>query len=64
MSEGKYFVELFKEGGESADEEEITDRHGNLTVVGAIYRGRHRSATPKRGTSPRVQPVSLGIARR
>ena len=62
MSEGRCSVELFKEGGESADEEEITDRHGNLTAVGAIYRGRHRSATPKRG--PRVQPVSLGIAHR
>jgi len=24
VSEGRYFVELFKEGGESADEEEIT----------------------------------------
>jgi hypothetical protein len=29
VSEGRCSVELFKEGGESADEEEVTDRHGN-----------------------------------
>jgi hypothetical protein len=31
-TEGKYSVELFKEGGEGADQEEIIDRHNNLTV--------------------------------
>ena len=37
---GKYSVELFKEGGEGAGQEEIIDRHDNLTVARAIYRGR------------------------
>jgi hypothetical protein len=40
VSEGKYSVELFKEGGEGAGMEEIVDRHDNLTVARAIYRGR------------------------
>jgi hypothetical protein len=40
VSEGKYSVELFKEGGEGAGQEEIIDRHDNLTVARAIYRGR------------------------
>ena len=40
MSEGKYSVELFKEGGEGAGQEEIVDRHDNLIVARAIYRGR------------------------
>ena len=40
MSEGKYSVELFKEGGEGAGQEEIIDRYDNLTVARAIYRGR------------------------
>ena len=40
LSEGKYSVELFKEGGEGAGQEEIIDRHDNLTVARAIYRGR------------------------
>ncbi len=39
-NEGKYSVELFKEGGEGAGQEEIVDRHDNLTVARAIYRGR------------------------
>ena len=30
----------FKEGGEGAGQEEIIDRHNNLTVARAIYRGR------------------------
>ena len=38
--EGKYSVELFKEGGEGAGQEEIIDRHDNLTVARAIYRSR------------------------
>jgi hypothetical protein len=29
--EGEYSVELFKEGGEGAGQEEIIDRHDNLT---------------------------------
>jgi hypothetical protein len=40
VSDGKYSVELFKEGGEGAGQEEIIDRHDNLTVARAIYRGR------------------------
>ena len=36
----QYSVELFKEGGEGAGQEEIIDRHDNLTVARAIYRGR------------------------
>jgi len=40
VSKGKYSVELFKEGGEGAGQEEIIDRHDNLTVARAIYRGR------------------------
>jgi hypothetical protein len=39
-TEGKFSVELFKEGGEGAGQEEIIDRHDNLTVARAIYRGR------------------------
>ncbi len=39
-TEGKYSVELFKEGGEGAGQEEIIDRHNNLIVARAIYRGR------------------------
>ena len=39
MSEGRYCVELFKEGGQDAGQE-IVDRHDNLTVARAIYRGR------------------------
>jgi hypothetical protein len=37
---GKDSVELFKEGGEGAGQEEIIDRHDNLTEARAIYRGR------------------------
>jgi hypothetical protein len=40
VSEGKYSVELFKEGAKDAGDEEIVDRHDNLTVARAIYRGR------------------------
>jgi hypothetical protein len=40
VSKGKYSVELFKEGGEGAGQEEIIDRHDNLTVARAIYSGR------------------------
>ena len=32
MTEG-YSVELFKEGGEGAGQEEIIDRHDNLTMA-------------------------------
>jgi hypothetical protein len=39
-SEGKYSVELFREAGEGAGREEIVDRHDNLAVARAIYRGR------------------------
>ena len=39
-AEGKYSVELFKEGRQGAGQEEIIDRHDNLTVARAIYRGR------------------------
>jgi hypothetical protein len=39
-TQGKYSVELFKEGGERAGQEEIIDRHDNLTVARATYRGR------------------------
>jgi hypothetical protein len=38
--EGKYSIELFKPGGEGAGLEEIPDRHDNLTIARAIYRGR------------------------
>ena len=39
-TEGKYTVELFKEVGEGAGQEEIIVRHDNLTVARANYRGR------------------------
>jgi hypothetical protein len=39
-TKGKYSVELFEEGGEGSGQEEIVDRHDNLTVARAIYRGR------------------------
>jgi hypothetical protein len=38
--EGKYSIELFKPGGEGAGMKEILDRHDNLTIARAIYRGR------------------------
>jgi hypothetical protein len=38
--DGKYSIELFKLGGEGAGIEEILDRHDNLTIARAIYRGR------------------------
>jgi hypothetical protein len=40
VSAGKYSVELFKEGAKGAGDEEIVDRHDNLIVARAIYRGR------------------------
>jgi hypothetical protein len=40
VNKGKYSVELFKEGAMGAGQEEIVDRHDNLTVARAIYRGR------------------------
>ena len=40
VSKGKYSVELFKEGAAGAGQEEIVDRHDNLIVARAIYRGR------------------------
>jgi hypothetical protein len=39
-TQGKYSVELLKEGADGAGQEEIVDRHDNLTVARAIYRGR------------------------
>jgi hypothetical protein len=39
-AKGKYSVELFKAGGAGVGQEEIVDRHDNLTVARAIYRGR------------------------
>jgi hypothetical protein len=39
-TEGKYAVELFREGAHDAGQEEIVDRHDNLAVARAIYRGR------------------------
>jgi hypothetical protein len=33
VSKGKYSVELFKEGAQGAGQEEIIDRHDNLTVA-------------------------------
>jgi hypothetical protein len=39
-AEGKYSIELFKEGGEGAGQDEILDRHDNLTVARAIYHVR------------------------
>lgn len=40
VSKRKYSVELFKEGAKGARQAEIVDRHDNLTVARAIYRGR------------------------
>ena len=45
-TEGKYSVELFKEGGEGAGQEEIVDRHDNLTVA--------RSGCPVSGSAGHV----------
>ena len=39
MTEG-YSVELFKEGGEGAGQEEIIDRHDNLTIARDLSRPR------------------------
>jgi hypothetical protein len=60
-TEGKYSVELFKEGGEGAGQEEIIDRHDNLTVARAIYRGRAKRLTRAlygAGRVRRTQPFS------
>ena len=38
--DGKYSIELFKPDGEGAGLDEILDRHDNLTIARAIYRGR------------------------
>jgi hypothetical protein len=38
--EGKCSIELFRPGGEGAGLDEILDRHDNLTIARAIYRGR------------------------
>jgi len=68
VSEGKYSVELFREGGEGAGQEEIIDRHDNLTVARAIYRGRvsqypgrlvklrHRARVLARSDRPETMP--------
>ena len=40
MSKGRYSVELFKDRAGNPGQEEIVDRHDNLTVARAIYRGR------------------------
>jgi hypothetical protein len=40
VTKGKYLVELFKDGAGNPGQEEIVDRHDNLTVARAIYRGR------------------------
>jgi hypothetical protein len=40
VSKGRYSVELFREGTGGPGREEIIDRHDNLTVARAIYRGR------------------------
>jgi hypothetical protein len=38
----KYSIELFKPDGEAAGIEEILDRHDDLTMAWAIYRGSRR----------------------
>jgi hypothetical protein len=38
MSKGKYSVELFKERGEGAGQQEIVDRHDNLQCPGDLSR--------------------------
>ena len=40
VSKGKYSVELFREGANGHGGQEIVDRHDNLVVARAIYRGR------------------------
>ena len=40
MDDGKYSVELFREGGAGAGIERILDRHDSLSVARALYRGR------------------------
>jgi hypothetical protein len=40
VSKGKYSVELFREGAIGDGGQEIVDRHDNLVVARAIYRGR------------------------
>jgi hypothetical protein len=68
VSKGKYSVELFKEGAQGAGQEEIIDRHDNLTVARAIYRGRvcqypgrlvklrNRARVPARSDQPETMP--------
>jgi hypothetical protein len=52
VSKGKYSVELSKEGAEGAGQEEIIDRHDNLTVAGAIYRRRNALLARRRPFYP------------
>jgi hypothetical protein len=37
---GKYSIELCRSGGEGAGVEAILDRHDDLSIARAIYRGR------------------------
>jgi hypothetical protein len=39
MNEGKYSIELFKEGGEGKGLEQVLDRY-DLSIARAVYRGR------------------------
>jgi hypothetical protein len=76
VSEGKYSVELFKEGAKDAGDEEIVDRHDNLTVARAIYRGRvsqypgrlvklrDRSRVLARSDRPESSPKALPTPKR
>jgi hypothetical protein len=57
-AEGKYSIELFKEGGEGAGQDEILDRHDNLTVARAIYRGRVQQYPGRLGHAVRPGPRS------
>jgi hypothetical protein len=40
LTQGKYSIEECKAGAFAAGPEEVLDRHDNLTVARAIYRGR------------------------
>jgi hypothetical protein len=41
--DGKYSVELFREGGEGAGIEAVLVRHHNIAVARALYRGAIRN---------------------
>jgi hypothetical protein len=61
VSNGRYSVELFRHGSGDPGQEEIVDRHDNLTVARAIYRGRVSQYPGLSTSSNKAAPLKLTI---